>query len=312
MCSQCTRWSGLGATDILARVLDIGEGDRDALRGWYERHTAPYKILAASWETLRALNTVSGEEYVVRMNMDNSPFKVGQLVYGSLVPWRGEWYWSGGQRAYDNASQAVIDHAKSHMLRHNSLVVCRYWKDYERLVRERAAELHLAMMKYHGNDLTVYPDGLSMVADWQKEMRKQWESKPAEQVKEAIEQHGLKDGRPNMQLPEHLLKATGGIGMFLNPEEGVELMTSFDLLLAGLRRQPERLSDDQCEVIRGFITSKAVSPAFVKRVVQEHGGESIKAAFLFPKDSPGYWLDYLLRCHKGHFFRRRYPTLSVI
>ena len=25
-----------------------------------------------------------------------------------------------------------------------------------------------------------------------------------------------------------------------------------------------------------------------------------------------YWLDYLLRRHKGHFYRKRYPPLSVM
>jgi len=89
-------------------------------------------------------------------------------------------------------------------------------------------------------------------------------------------------------------------------------MTSFDLLLSGLDRKGEGLTDDERGVIKGFISSDAVSPAFVKRVAQKHGGESIKAAFFLPKDSLDCWLDYLLRCHKGHFFRKRYPTLSVI
>jgi len=312
ICTQCTRWSGLGVTDILAQVLDLSEEDRGALRGWYERHMAPYRILSANRETLRALNTVSDEEYVVRINMDNSPFKAGQLVFGSLVPWRGEWYWSGTQRVSQEATRAMVDDLKNRMVRQSSQVVCRYWKEYERQVRERAADLHLAMMKYHGNDLIVYPDGLSMAADWQKEMRQQWESRPPEEVKEVIERHGLKSGRPNMKLPEHLLNATGGIGVFLNPEEGLEVMTSFHLLLAGLGRKGEGLTDDEKDVTKGFISSEAVSPAFVKRVVQEHCGESIKAAFHLPKDSPDHWLDYLLRCHKGHFFRKRYPTLSVM
>ena len=312
VCSQCTRWSGLGALDILAQVLDIGEDDRGALRGWYERHMAPYKILSANRETLRALNTVSDEEYVVRINTDNSPFKAGQLVFGSLVPWRGEWYWSGTQRLLGEATEAMIGDLSARMKRQNSQVLCRYWKDYERQVRERASELHLATMKYHGNDLVVYPDGLSMAADWQKEMRLQWEARPAEQVNEVMVRHGLKEARPNMKLPDHLLNATGGIGVFLNPEEGKEVMTSFHRLLEGLARKGEGLTDDEKDVITGFITSEAVSPAFVKRVVQEHGGESIRAAFHLPQDSPDYWLDCLLRSRKGHFYRKRYPTLSVI
>jgi len=312
ICARCTRWSGLGAIDILAKVLDVSEDDRSDLRGWYERHMAPYKILSADRETLRALNAVSDEEYVVRMNMDNSPFKAGQLVFGSLVPWRGEWYWSGTQRLLGEATKAKMDDLKTRMKRQSSQIVCRYWKDHERLVRERASELHAAMMKYQGTDLVIYPDGLAMAADWQKEMRAQWEAKPQDQVHDVMERHGLKDGRPNMKLPDHLVNATGGIGVFLNPEEGKEVMTSFGLLLAGLRRKGEGLTDDEREVIMGFITSEAVSPAFVRRVVQEHGGESVRAAFHLPQDSPDCWLDYLLRARKGHFYRKRYPTLSVV
>ena len=43
VCQECTQWSGLGAIDILAGVLDISEDDRKDLRSWYERHAAPYK-----------------------------------------------------------------------------------------------------------------------------------------------------------------------------------------------------------------------------------------------------------------------------
>ena len=44
ICQHCTRWSGLGAIDILAGTLDISEDDRRDLRSWYERHTAFYRI----------------------------------------------------------------------------------------------------------------------------------------------------------------------------------------------------------------------------------------------------------------------------
>ena len=46
VCQECTRWSGLGAIDILAGVLDISDDDRRDLRSWYERHAAFYKILS--------------------------------------------------------------------------------------------------------------------------------------------------------------------------------------------------------------------------------------------------------------------------
>jgi hypothetical protein len=74
----------------------------------------------------------------------------------------------------------------------------------------------------------------------------------------------------------------------------------------------EGLTEDEEEVIRGFFDSDAVSPRFVKRVLAEYGDESVKTAFLLKGDLPGYWLDYLLRSRKGHFYRKRYPTLSVV
>ena len=312
ICSQCTPWSGLGAVDILARILDIGDDDRCVLRGWYERHMAPYKVLSASSATFGAVNVISNEQYVVRLDMEDSPFREGQFIYGSLVPWRGEWYWSGTQRMYRQATQEMIDDARDHFIRQMSHVVCRYWKDYEHKVRERTRELHEGMMEFYGTDLIRYPDGLSMAADWQREFRRQFESKPKEQVEAVIARHGLKDGLPRISLPDDLLHATGGIGVFLNPDEGKEIMREFDLLTTAFERKGIGLTEDEADVVRGFIQSDAVSPRFVRRMVEEHGSESIRAAFMLPEHGPGYWLEYLLRRHKGHFYRRRYPSLSIV
>ena len=52
------------------------------------------------------------------------------------------------------------------------------------------SELHEKMMVYHGKDFVVYPNGLSMAADWQKELREQWESRPQQEVKDVIKKHG--------------------------------------------------------------------------------------------------------------------------
>jgi hypothetical protein len=47
-------------------------------------------------------------------------------------------------------------------------------------------------------------------------------------------------------------------------------------------------------------------------VLAEYGDESVKAALLLKGNLPGYWLDYLFRSHKGQFYRKRYPCLSVV
>ena len=312
ICQECTRWSGLGAIDILAAVLDISDEDRKDLRSWYERHVAFYKLLSVNNETLEALNVISGQPYQIRLNMRRHPFEPGQLVFGGLVPWRGEWYWSGEQTLWGDASDVDVDDIKQTMKRQNSQIVCRYWKDYEALVRQRASDLHDAMMAYHGKDLILYPDGLSMAADWQKEFRCQWESMDRQQVRQAIKKHGLKDGRPKMSIPTDLLEHKNGLGVFINPDEGKEIMQDFTSIIAGLRRKGEGLAEDEGHCLRGFLETDAISPRFVKRVLDEHGSASVKTAFLLRGDQPNYWLDYLLRSHKGRFYRKRYPSLSVI
>ena len=64
--------------------------------------------------------------------------------------------------------------------------------------------------------------------------------------------------------------------------------------------------------IRGFVGSDAASPSFVRRVVTEYGDHSIRRAYLLREGTPDYWLDYLLRSHKGYFYRKRYPSMSVL
>jgi len=312
ICQECTRWSGLGAIDILAGVLDISDDDRKALRSWYERHLAFYKLLSVNNETLEALNVISEQPYQIRINMERHPFEPGQLVFGSLVPWRGEWYWSGEQKLWGNASEVDVDDIRQTMKRENSKIVCRYWKDYEAQVRQQASDLHKAMMTYYGKDLILYPDGLSMAADWQKELRWQWESKAQHKVQEAIQERGLEKGRPEMPIPKDLLEHQDGLGVFINPDEGKEMMQNFTSVVAGSKRKGEALTEDQQCAIRGFFDADAISPRFVKRVLEDYGDESVRTAFLLRGDLPSYWLDYLLRSHKGHFYRKRYPSLSVI
>ncbi|MFP4056713.1 MAG: hypothetical protein ACLF0G_07580 [Candidatus Brocadiia bacterium] len=312
ICGVCTRWSGLGAVDILAAVLDITDEERRELTSWRERHVAPYKILSADGQFLRALNVVSDQEYVVRVNGDGNLFKVGQLVYGGLVPWRGEWYWSGMQHAFPEATQDVIQSMKQHMKRHATHVVCRYSKEYEQQVRESAEALHQQMLDYYGTDLIAYPDGQSMELDWQKALRQRNKGRSQEEVTAVMERHGLGDFPSRIPLPDSLRQCSDGVAVFLNPDEGMEIMQGFSTVAEALRRRGTNLTEDQKEAIRAIIRAPAISPRFVKRMVEEYGEESIRWAWKLKADSPDHTLDYLLRRYKGHFFRKRYPALSVL
>lgn len=313
VCQECTRWSGLGAIDILAEALDIPEDDRRDLRSWYERHAAFYRLVSVSSEALQTVNVINDQPYRIRIDMRPHPFKPGQLLFGSLVPWRGEWYWSGEQRILGDASKVDADDLKKKMKRQSSAIVCRYSKDYEALVRERMSALHEQMLDFHGGkDLVVYHDGLAMAADWQKEVQWQWESRPQHEVDAVVRKHGLKEGRPDIKIPQDLLEERDGLGVFLNPDEGKEIMTHFAPLVAGLRKKGEDLTGDEADSIRGFVESPSIGPRFVRRVLEEHGDESVRAAFVLSGDLPGYWLDWLLRSRKGHYYRKCYPSLSVV
>jgi len=312
ICQQCTRWSGLGVIDILAGVLDIGDDDRRDLRSWYERHAAPYMVLSANSDFVKARNTINDQEYLIRINMKNLPFVAGLLVIGSLTPWRGEWYWSGGQRPIKNPSQRLLDDLKNTMIRRSSDLVYRYDKEYERKARERMAELHSSALAFYGKDLMVYPDGLSMGADWQRELRDNWASRPPEAVEEAIREHGLKKNRPSISIPRDLLESKDGLGVFLNPDCGKEIMEGFDHVVSGFRRKGVGLTEDEEHALRAFVCSDSISPRFVVRMIEEYGDESIKSSFCLGETDAGCWLDYLLRCHKGHFFRKRYPAISIV
>jgi hypothetical protein len=155
-------------------------------------------------------------------------------------------------------------------------------------VRERAAEFHAASLAYPGSELVVYPDGLAMAADWQKELRASRESYPPEQIQEAVRKHGLKRARPDMHIPPDLREPQRGIGVFLNPEESKEIMCGFGALVAGLKRRGHVQTGDEEDAIQVFIHSDSISPAFVRRALAEHGAEFVQAAFRLPEPVPVY------------------------
>ena len=312
ICQQCSPWSGLGATDILAGALEITDQEKHDLRSWYERHVGPYEILSANSEVLDARNAISGRQYRIRINMSDHPFKPGLLVIGSLTPWNGEWYWSGKQQTVPDPTPEMFEEFRKTMLRRSPAMAHRCSPEHEKIARTRMADHHAAAMQFYGTDLVVYPDGLSMAADWQKELRQNWESKPAQAVEEAIRKHGLKNERPHIGIPQQLLDSTDGVGVFMNPESGKEIMEHFNAIVEGFRRKGAGLTDTEENAIRAFVRSGEISPRFVERLLDECGDESIKTSFRFGESGEGYWLEYLLRRHKGHFFRKRYPAIALV
>jgi hypothetical protein len=153
LCQECTAWSGLGALDLLAAVLELPDADRATLRSWHERHAAFFRVDAvhfrsAEVETMTVTNLINDEPYPVRLEVPRArcPFAQGQMVFGSLVPWRGEWYWSGAQQSYRQVPDDVAT-IKRAMIEKSPAIAYRYRPDLAARARQSAAEQRAAFIR---------------------------------------------------------------------------------------------------------------------------------------------------------------------
>jgi Protein of unknown function (DUF3843) len=126
LCQENTCWSGLGVTDILAATLDIPESQRHDLRSWYERHMAYFRVVSVHIPLMEVQNILNGEPYTVRVDEHASQFRSYQLVFGSLVPWDGAWYWSGMQRGFDTVTEEIMAQVKQDFYLKAPQIVYRY------------------------------------------------------------------------------------------------------------------------------------------------------------------------------------------
>jgi hypothetical protein len=312
ICQETTSWSGLGVIDILAATLDISAEQRATLRTWYERHFAYYRILSITKSYLRVKNLINDQLYRVRMEDPGATFQKGQIVAGSLLPWDGAWYWSGKQSVFDDLPAEAIQEIQQTFLGKMPTVAYRYCKQQAQAATETIDRHHREFVEYHGDDLAIYPDGLSMAADMQKLHRLHNEAIPAKMPAEARAKHDLSSLSPDLPYPPELLEREDGVGVYFNAHEGTEIMTGFNEVISGLKKRGQALTEDETEAIHGLMTSDAISPAFVQRLVKDYGAESIAATFLIRDRDDKTYLPYLLRRYKGHFFRNRYPQIGFV
>ncbi len=319
LCQECTAWMGLGVIDILASVLDLPASQRMELRGWYERHASFYQILSLETtgrriDTLSVVNIINDQPYLIRVEMENTPFCAGKIMFGSLVPWRGEWYWSGLQMDYSKikTKPGMIDEIKKSFLEKNSCIAYRFCPVLAEKARISMNEHHAKWLVHYGQELVVFPDGLSLAASEQKRMKAAFQAMDPTKIAEAMKTHGLKNPCPQMHYPKDILEHEDGIGAFSNPSEGVEFMLHFSTLLRAFKKQGKDLLQDELETIYGFFSSKSISPAFVRRMVREYGTKSIGQTFMIEDFREMPDLEFLLRRFKGAHFRKRYPAISFI
>jgi hypothetical protein len=312
LCQENTSWSGLGVIDILASTLDITDSQRRDLRSWYERHTGYFRVVSIHEPFMEVVNILNEQSYTVRVDKNASVFEPYQLMFGALVPWDGEWYWSGVQQGFETVTEDIVAQLRQEFPVKASQIVYRYCDDLAEKARELIGKHYQQFIDYHDKDLVIYPDGHTMAEDEQQFRQHQFDSAPKEEVEAFLQRQHLSEPAPKFERAPELLECEDGIGVYFNPDEGQEMMTSFDDVLSGFQKRGSDLNADESEMIRQFLYSDAISPKFVKKLVQEYGDASIAAAFLIPRECKQYYLEYLLRRYKGHFYRNRYPTLSIV
>jgi len=151
-----------------------------------------------------------------------------------------------------------------------------------------------------------------MAEDVQKFHQYQFASAPKAEVDALLKRQQLSAPSPQIAWSPELLACDDGVGVYFKPDEGQEMMTGFDEVRRGFQKRGSDVTEDEAEGIRQFLYADAISPRFVRKLVQDYGDASIAAAFLIPQDSDKYYLEYLLRRYKGHFYRKRYPTLVLV
>ncbi|MFC1910515.1 DUF3843 family protein [Chloroflexota bacterium] len=312
ICQIATAWSGLGVIDILALILDIPEEQRTILRSWYERHTAYYRVLANEGHKSEVMNLINDKLYTARYSADKTPFEVSVVIFGSLLPWNGEWYWSGVQYQFRDITEEYLQEQIDAFVKKSPQITYRYCSELAEKAKKSIERHYHEFMKKHDTDIVVYPDGLSMMADYQKDIRLQWESQPREVIAEVMEKYKLKDPSPSFSVPHDLIENTKGIGFYFNPDEGQEIMTGFHDIISGFKKKGLDLNEDEEEGLLSFVKSNSISPKFVRRLIQEYGFESIESVFLIRNALCESNIDYLLRRYKGTYYRRRYSRIALV
>lgn len=312
ICQETTAWSGLGVIDILAATLDINAKQRAMVRGWYERHLAYYRIVSIKKTHLKVKNLINDQFYRVRMDNPRASFRNGQVVFGSLVRWEGDWYWSGGQGIFNEMPATALQEIKQTFFQKMPTVVYRYCPQKAEAAREAVDRHYQSFVEYHGDNLVVYPDGPTMAADMEKLYRFHNEAMSDKIGSKAQKKYSLSSISPRVSLPPGLAENENGVAAYFNAGEGQEIMTGFNDVVSGLKKRGQDLTEDEADAIHGLMMSDAISPDFVQRLVETYGDESVASAFLLKNTDNKTYLHYLLRRYKGHFYRNRYPQVTLV
>jgi len=312
VCQETTSWSGVGVIDILAATVDMTEDQRRDLRRWSARHTAYFRVVSLREPFMDVINLLNEQPYTTHMGKIGTPSQGQDVVFGSLVPWEGVWYWSGVQHRYTAVTDEEIQRLTQDLYQKAPQIVYRYCPSLAEQARESTRKEYQTFVDYYGNELVVYPDGYTMAAAMQKFYEQRLASAPKDVVDAFVKKHHLATPSPHLSYPPELLESTKGIGVYFYPEEGIEIMNAFHEVISGFTKQGRDVTAAEAERLQGVMQSQAISPQFMRKLVQAYGDASLASVFLIPETTHKVYVEYLLRRYKGHFYRQRYPTLTLV
>lgn len=274
---------------------------------------AYYKIIEIEKDVIKALNQINNKLYKIRVGEFSKQFILGNIFFGSLVPWNEEWYWSGVQYDCGKLSEKEMGDIRNDFIKKAPSIVYRYCGDLADKARNSIKQHYQEFIEYHcGKDLVIYPDGLSMAADEEKRYRLFYESKPKDIISNVVKKYKLKSPKPSMNYPQHVIDCEDGIAVFFKKDEGLEIFINFKSVVNGLKKEGTNLTEEEKDAIRHLITDSAVSPEFIYKLLLEYKHDSIASSFLIRDCTKKTYLPYLLRKYKGHFYRKRFPQLSFV
>ena len=186
------------------------------------RTFASCRSASPSWTCVNILNE---QPYTIHVGEIGDTFRVDDVVFGSLVPWDGVWYWSGVQQKYEHVTDEVMQQIKRDFPLQASQVVYRYCPALAAKAREYLGKHYQQFVDYFGTDLVTYPDGKTMAEAMQKFYQSQSASAPKAEVEALLQRHHLSASSPQIDWSPDLLACEDGIGVYFNPEEGQEMMT---------------------------------------------------------------------------------------
>lgn len=301
ICHKTTKWSGFGPLDILAEMLELPSPLKKDLLSWKERVQGLFKVLHLEQDYVTVLNLFNHVEYRVSATDASKYFRKTMIIHGWIIPWDGQWYWSGQQRTYKDFTDDELNEFVTSYISGNPAIEYQFDDAKLEKAKESLVSIYNDSLDFFKNDLECFANGSEMAVRLKaKDMAARKKRNPEDTTE-----------GPEYAFPDEIRNYEKGIGYFLNVNEGIELFLGYNDLITGLQKKSEPLTEDETESLFQFITGENTSPEFVKRVLKDHPADAILELFFLEVPEPDQALNYLFRCYKGKYFQNRYPNVTL-